>query len=155
MKDEENLEELLPHAPPMILLTGCAREKVETEADAWVDICPTSPFYDAAMEGVPGCVALEYMAQAMAIIVGFMRRRRGAAPKMGFVLGSRRMSIGIPAFRNGERYRVKAVCDYQDESFGSFDCSVEDSSGETVASARLTAFQPSGEMTEELMEKIQ
>ena len=155
MKTEESLEELLPQAAPMILLSGCEPERVENEADAWVDVSPSSPFFDAEVDGVPGCVALEYMAQSMALAVGFMRRRRGAPPKVGFVLGSRRMSIGIPVFRNGERYRVKAVCDYQDEAFGSFDCRIEDASGETVASARMTAFQPEGEIDEKLLESIQ
>ena len=107
MKNEESLEELLPHAAPMILLTGCEKESVETEANAWVDVSPSSPFFDASIGGVPGCVALEYMAQAMALVVGFMRRRRGAPPKVGFVLGSRRMSVKTPVFRDGERYLFK------------------------------------------------
>ena len=154
MKKEENLEELLPHAAPMTLLSGCMQGDDESEADAWVDVSPASPFYDASIGGVPGCVALEYMAQAMAAVAGLAHRRRGEQPKVGFVLGSRRMSIAIPVFRSGERYRVRAKCDYQDESFGSFDCKVEDPSGATVASARMTAFQPSGELTEEIMEKI-
>lgn len=155
MKNEERLEELLPQAAPMILLTGCEKESVETEANAWVDVSPSSPFFDASIGGVPGCVALEYMAQAMALVVGFMRRRKGAPPKVGFVLGSRRMSVKTPVFRDGERYKVKAVCIYQDESFGSFDCSIDDARGETVASAKMTAFQPDGEITEDVMERIQ
>jgi len=155
MKTEENLEELLPHAKPMILLSGCEPERSETEAVAWVDVSPASPFYDAAAGGVPGCVAIEYMAQAMAVLVGFMRRRRGGAPKMGFVLGTRRMSVRIPVFRSGERYRVKAECEYHDESFGSFACCVEDVAGATVASARLTAFQPRDGISEEMQEEFQ
>ena len=138
----------------MTLLSGCMQGDDEAEADAWVDVSPASPFYDASIGGVPGCVALEYMAQTMAVVVGLARRRSGEPPKVGFVLGSRRMSIAISVFRSGERYCVHAKCDYQDESFGSFDCKVEDSSGATVASARLTAFQPSGELTEEILEQI-
>ena len=138
----------------MTLLSGCMQGDDEAEADAWVDVSPASPFYDASIGGVPGCVALEYMAQTMAVVVGLACRRSGEPPKVGFVLGSRRMSIAISVFRSGERYRIHAKCDYQDESFGSFDCKVEDSSGATVASARLTAFQPSGELAEEIMENI-
>ena len=154
MKKEENPEELLPHAAPMTLLSGCMQGDDEAEVVAWVDVSTASPFYDASIGGVPGCVALEYMAQTMAAVAGLAHRRSGEPPKVGFVLGSRRMSIAIPVFRSGERYRVRAKCDYQDESFGSFDCKVEDSSGATVASARLTAFQPSGELAEEIMENI-
>ena len=139
---EVNMEELLPHRAPMVLLSGCSSQQDADAVDAWVDISPSSPFYMPAMNGVPGCVALEYMAQAMALCVGFFRRRKGLAPKLGFVLGSRRLSILVPCFRNGERYSVRAACVYEDESFASFKCSVSDAQGSVAAEAQLSAFQP-------------
>jgi hypothetical protein len=60
--------------------------------------------------------------------------------------------ISIPFFKNGERYRIQATCTYQDESFGSFDCTITDRSGCTVATAQMTAFQPEGDVTPEKLE---
>ena len=155
MQEIEELDSLLPHRRPMTMLVEALPEQEPGTAVAVADTSESCIFFDTAIGGVPVCAALEYMAQAMALVVGFMRRRRGAPPKVGFVLGSRRMSVKTPVFRDGERYKVKAVCIYQDESFGSFDCSIDDARGDTVASAKMTAFQPDGEITEDVMERIQ
>lgn len=152
MSENESLESLLPQANPMIVLSGYVPPENPDEVESWVDIDPSSPFFDRAEDGVPGCVALEYMAQTMALCIGFIRRSRGLAPKLGFVLGSRRLEIHIPFFRRGGRYRVRAVCTYRDESFGSFDCTVGDERGSVVAAAQMTAFQPPGEVTQEVLE---
>jgi predicted hotdog family 3-hydroxylacyl-ACP dehydratase len=152
MSENESLESLLPQAHPMILLSGYVPPEKPDEVESWVDIDPASPFFDLTADGVPGCVALEYMAQTMALCVGFVRRARGLEPKLGFVLGSRKLEIRIPFFVRGGRYRVRAVCTYQDESFGSFDCVVSDADGSVVAKAQMTAFQPPGEVTPEVLE---
>lgn len=143
------LAELLPQAAPMILLSGYEEPTADDSVSALVDVTEAAPFYERALGGVPACVTLEYMAQAMALLVGLTRRRRGQKPQLGFVLGSRRLEMRIPCFRAGERYRVAATCTYEDESFGSFDCVVTDGRGEEVARGTLTAFQPEGEMTPE------
>ena len=142
MTSEVNLAELLPHRAPMILLSGCCPQQAPDAVEAWVDISPSSQFYVPTMGGVPGCISLEYMAQAMALCVGFYRRRKGLAPQLGFVLGSRKLSVFVPCFLNGQRYSVRAACDYQDESFASFACSVSDARGTVVAEAQISAFQP-------------
>lgn len=154
MKSEESLAELLPHRAPMVLLSGCDAQQADDAVDAWVDVSPTSPFYVPAIGGVPGCVALEYMAQAMALCVGLDRRRNGLPPKLGFVLGSRRMRVSVPCFRSGERYSVRAVRTYHDESFASFACSVSDASGAVAAEAQLTAFQPVDDDSLDTMEEF-
>ena len=147
-----SLGELLPHRPPMVLLDGVEEPSVSGEVEAHVDVTAASPFYEAELGGVPACVALEYMAQTMALCVGLYRRDKGLDPKLGFVLGSRRLETRIPAFRDGERYRVRATCTYQDEEFGSFDCDIRDRADQVVASGRLTAFQPRDEFSPEKLE---
>ena len=139
------IDELLPQSAPMVLLSGYEEPPADAEpnaVEAFVDVTPHSPFFDAALGGVPSCVALEYMAQAMALCIGLLRRRTGLAPKVGFVLGSRRLELKAPAFAVGSRYRVRAACTFQDEAFGSFDCEVRDVAGAVVARGTLTAFQP-------------
>ncbi len=137
----------------MILLTDYAPPSEDGAVDAFIDVSADSPFFDASAGGVPGCVALEYMAQTMALCTGLHRRRRGLGPKLGFVLGSRRLEIGIPVFAPGSRYRVHVSCIYTDESFGSFDCEISDPSGATVARAQMTAFQPEDDLTPEKLKE--
>lgn len=154
MSAEDNLESLLPQAKPMVLLSGYTPPQDAHMVDAWVEVSPASPFYEIESGGVPGCVALEYMAQSMALCVGLLRRRNGLKPAIGFVLGSRKFAVTIPYFKSGERYDVHAENTYQDESFGSFDCVIRDAAGAVVASAQMTAFQPDGEMTSEKLEEF-
>lgn len=148
----------------MILLSGYSEPTEENVVEAFVDIDEKSPFYEVGLGGVPGCVALEYMAQTMALLVGLYRRRKGLPPQVGFVLGSRRLEVAVPCFVKGTRYRVRAKCTYQDEEFGSFDCEIRTADdgaareGEDgtmpVAKGTVTAFQPSGELTPEKMEEF-
>lgn len=145
------LTDLLPQAEPMILLSAYEEPTAEDSVTAFVDVGKESPFYEQALGGVPACVALEYMAQAMALLVGLVRRRKGLKPQLGFVLGSRKLEMRVPSFLDGRRYRVTATCTYEDESFGSFDCEIVDDGGALVAKGTLTAFQPEGETT---LEKI-
>ena len=79
--------ELLPQAAPMILLSGYEEPEGEESVVAFVNVGKTSPFYEQTLGGVPACVALEYMAQTMALLVGFRDRRRGVKPRIGFGTG--------------------------------------------------------------------
>ena len=148
------LSDLLPQAEPMILLSGYEEPAGEDSVVAFVDVGKASPFYEQTLGGVPACVTLEYMAQTMALLVGLRDRLRGQKPRIGFVLGSRKLETKIPCFCDGERYRILATCTYEDESFGSFDCTITDGRGETVATATMTAFQPEGEITTEKIKEF-
>lgn len=142
------------HRPPMSLLSGCKPAPAGEEVEAWVDITPDSPFYDAEGGGVPGCVALEYMAQAMAVLVGRARAAKGLPPTMGFLLGSRRLTVDIPFFASGARYTIKTSCPYWDDAFGSFDCRIEDAGGAVVAKAQVTAYLAEGMLPDQLEEPV-
>jgi len=148
------LSELLPQTGRMRLLSGYEPPVADDWVEAYVDVDSTSAFFERAVDGVPSCLALEYMAQTMALLVGLLRRRRQLPPKIGFVLGSRRLETKLSCFRRGERYRVTARCTYEDESFGSFDCTIVDASGLVVSTATLTAFQPEDDLTPERLKEF-
>ena len=141
LQGQASLDALLPQARPMILLSDYQPSDDPNTAVAFVEVTPESPFYDHAIQGVPSCVALEYMAQTMALCVGFHRRRRGLSPQVGYVLGSRRLELGLEKFARGATYAVTATCTFEDEEFGSFDCKIGDETGGLVAFATLTAYQ--------------
>ncbi len=136
---------LLAHRPPMVMLSEVVSLDAAGSARAVADVSDGSIFYDPELGGVPACAAIEYMAQTVALAVGAARRARRQGPKVGFLLGTRRMDVATPAFRCGARYEVSAKCAYADEEFASFDCEIVGPGGETVASASLTAFQPPGD----------
>ncbi len=153
-ENREELKTLLPHASQMLLLSGCEPETSPGMAVAWVEITDQSPFFLAELDGVPGCIAIEYMAQTMALHTGREKRRKGQRLKIGFVLGSRSLSVKVSAFRKGEKYRISAVCTYSDESFGSFSCKMEDGQGNVVASGEISAFQPDEDATPGMLKEF-
>ena len=103
-------------------------------------ISPRQLFFDG--EGVPSHVAIEYMAQTAAALVGLAARAKGEAPRPGLLLGTRRLELGLDRFRAGETYRISAHCAFEDEESAAFDCDIRDGRGTTVATASLNAYRP-------------
>ena len=137
------LEEVLPQKPPMILLSGYDPESLtEDGISAWVDISESSLFYEEELGGVPVSVAVEYMAQTVACYVGLAQISNHLPPKIGFLLGSRNISLKIPAFLKGERYRIESELLYEEDGFASFSVSILDKDGACVVKGNLNAFQP-------------
>ena len=142
MNANEELERLLPHRRPIIMLSELFPEEAHGVAEARLDTSADSLFYDPEIDGVPSPAALEFMAQTMAVAVGRERLRKGLDPAIGFVLGTRRMEVPGAGFSRDGRYVARAECTYTDGEFASFDCCIRDGEGAVVATATLTAFQP-------------
>ncbi|MDA8230041.1 MAG: hypothetical protein M0006_01745 [Magnetospirillum sp.] len=132
------VEALLPHAPPMVLLDealGYAQDRIRVAAA----IRPDHPF--ATPRGVPAHVGIELMAQACGAFAGAHALAAGGAPRLGFLLGTRRYQANDDWFRIGDRLEIWAQVAFRDEEMGVFDCRVE-RGGEVVAEAQLTVYQP-------------
>jgi 3-oxoacyl-[acyl-carrier-protein] synthase-1 len=137
------IADVLPHDPPMVLLTAYDPASYTGEGlSAYVDITAQSPFYDGALDGVPAVFALEYMAQTMAALVGLKRRRLRLGPRIGFVLGSRSLKVAVDRFAAGSRYRIDAQMCFTDGSFASFDVKISAPDGTVAAEGRINAFEP-------------
>ena len=110
---------------------------------AVVKITPESPFFVPG-GGVPSWVAIEYMAQAAAALVGRYDQLTapGAPPRPGFLLGTRRLSLDLERFEEGATYRIFAGENFSDGDAAAFECRISDSSGKVVSSAILNAFRP-------------
>jgi predicted hotdog family 3-hydroxylacyl-ACP dehydratase len=144
--------DLLPHAPPMVLLeevVGWDQGKVATA----LTIRSESPFF-ADGEGVPAYVGLEYMAQTCGVYAGIEAHNHARPVRLGFLLGTRNYHASKHWFRAGDRLVVEAVETFRQDGMGVFDCRITHE-GEEIASARLNLFQPeenlsgtSGEMAE-------
>ena len=131
-------ESLLPHKGPMVLLDDVL-EVSETLARAALRIGEDSPFYRPGL-GVPVWAGTEYMAQAVGLTAGFRARKAGHDVTIGFLLGTRRFTAHVPAFRLGTRLTVSASEVWQDGQMAVFDCRIEHE--KVLAEAQLNVFQP-------------
>lgn len=129
--------ELLPHAAPMILIDEVV-EAAEGRIAARLTLRPTSPFVED--DRVPALVAIEYMAQTIGAYAGLRARAAGGAPKIGFLLGTRELTLEVDAFAVGDELRIEARHVWGDDQIGSFQCEVL-RAGRTLASALVNVYE--------------
>jgi predicted hotdog family 3-hydroxylacyl-ACP dehydratase len=97
---------LVPHAGPMRLIARVlAHDESSTTCEVVVD--EQALFRDA--EGrIPSYLALEYMAQCVAAHAGLQARAAGESPRVGFLVGSRRLRLHCLDFGAEGRLEVRA-----------------------------------------------
>ena len=135
-----NVEQLLPHDHPMILVSGVKEfDKNLTKVISIVNINKDSLFFDPQIGGVPSYVSLEYMAQTIACLAGIYSLRMGIEPLKGFVLGTRKMILGIDRFVPGS-YEVYCEEMFHDKEFASFDCKLY-FEGQELASSLVNTYR--------------
>ncbi len=134
-----DIEQVVPHRGAMRLVDRLL-DWDDDRAVVEVTVPLDGMFHDD--EGVPAWVGVEYMAQAIAAWAGCQARARGEAPKIGFLLGTRRYSAGTGFFAPGMVLRVEVQCElFGDNGLGSFACRILHG-GETLASANVSVYQP-------------
>jgi len=134
--------EVIPHSGAMVLLSTIERHEGDTTAcSARVDHCGL--FVDAD-GNLPCWVGIELMAQCIAVHGGLTGRARGVPPRIGFLIGARRVNFHRPCFAAGQVVEVRATRVWGRElGMVVFDCSiVAHRSGELLADARLNCFLP-------------
>ena len=140
-----NISDLLPHRPPMQLIT--AVESVDFDKQtliARVDITKDDLMYDESIGGIPSWISLEYMAQAVGCFIGAADRENdpNAEPSVGFVLGSRKLSVNIPTYLVNQSYFVHVTSVFYDKNIANFDCQIYNSDNNLVASGAINVFRP-------------
>jgi len=135
----------VPHRGPLSLLDGVEHcDDLGIEARVRV---PVDGMF-VGDDGAPAWVGIEYMAQAVAAWSGARARAAGGAPKIGYLLGSRRYEAAVPVFPVGAELRVLAQCELMgDNGLGMFDCRIEHG-GRVLASGRLSVFEPPADSEE-------
>ena len=129
---------LVPHSGGMIFV-GEVLEHDETHTTCAIDV-GAGPF--CASDGSVGAwVGVEYMAQCVAAHGGLVARAAGEEPRIGLLLGSRRVTLHQPRYSRGERLiaRAKRVWGKED-GLVAFDCSLRGEDGGLLAEARLNCF---------------
>jgi predicted hotdog family 3-hydroxylacyl-ACP dehydratase len=134
------IEDLLPHAEPMILIDRLGAVN-QDQFEAFADINSASMF--ATKDGVPAYVGLEYMAQSIAAYAGWKALKNGGHVKEGFLLGSREVSFPKAYIPLG--LTLKIICQevLHDQEMAVFDCRIEDAQdGFSYGACKLNVFQP-------------
>ncbi|POZ61118.1 ApeP family dehydratase [Chromobacterium alticapitis] len=146
-----DIEFLVPHASDMSLLD---RVLAADDASLLAEVTPRAGQLFCRDGEIGSWVGIEYMAQAIAAWAGLRARQRGEAPKVGFLLGSRRYQTEVPAFALNAPLRVRIELQFlADNGLGQFECRI-DSAERCLATAQLKVFEPSdtGQFIEESMQ---
>ena len=81
------------------------------------------------------------MAQAIAAWNGYRAHLQNEKPKIGFLLGSRKLILNTSHFTIGDTLDVFGDCQYNDGEMASFSCWIE-CQKERIVEATLNVFQP-------------
>lgn len=146
---EEDIADFIPHRAPMVLLDkviSYQRDTLVTE----VTITTQSPYFDDRLQAVPNYVGIEYMAQSIAALAGVEAKLRNHKIRVGFLLGSRKLTLHAKQYHLGCSYRTHVKRLYQEGSgLAVFDCQIylmPDTGTELeqilVAEANVNVFQP-------------
>jgi predicted hotdog family 3-hydroxylacyl-ACP dehydratase len=127
------------HREPLLLLDTLVECDGDSTACEWT-VQEGDAFVDPG-KGVPAHVAVEHMAQCVAVHAGARAWVEGLGPPLGFLLGTRHFTAAIPYFVVGETYRATCMELIRDDSgMGSYECSVLRGE-EVVAAARLSVLE--------------
>lgn len=131
--------ELLPHAGAMVFLSRVLEHDGKRTVCA-VEIDRQELFREAD-GSIAAWIGVEYMAQCIATHAGLVARARQEAPRQGFLLGSRRVTLNVSRYHSGQQLRVSATHAWGGRAgMASFDCSIEGRLGNVLAEARLNCF---------------
>jgi 3-oxoacyl-[acyl-carrier-protein] synthase-1 len=117
--------EILPHTGSMVLLSRVLHH------DEGRTVCSVETgertFLCDANGDVGAWVGLEYMAQCVAAHAGLVGRASGEPPRIGLLLGSRRIIFHTPRFHSKKTLLITAQQVWgRGVGLVSFDCSVQD-----------------------------
>lgn len=143
------IERVLPHAGPAVLLSRVIAHEAEHT------VCGADAgrvrLYRGADGRVPSWVGIEIMAQCVAAHGGLRSLAKGERPRVGFLLGSRRVELRAAELPEGGELEVHARHLWGDQRMVSFDCTIRDPRGDaTLVSANLKAFVPDDRELERL-----
>jgi predicted hotdog family 3-hydroxylacyl-ACP dehydratase len=130
----------------MVVLTRVLRhDRDETVCAARIG--PDDVFATKSGE-VPALMGIEYMAQCIAAHAGLAGRASGELPRVGFLLGTRRVTFHVPRYRCGQQLSVTARRLWGGtQGLVAFDCRIDDvETGAVLAEGRLNCFTPGGDV---------
>lgn len=133
------MDRYLPHRGAMRLVERLVAHDAESVV---VETCVPSDGLFVDEDGTPAWVGVEYMAQAIAAWAGANARDRGEAPKLGFLLGTRRYTCTVGHFPHGTLLRIEARREILgDNGLAVFACRILSGESE-LAAALVSVYEP-------------
>ncbi len=134
-------EILLPHSGNMVLLDQVlSYDEHSLTAQAHIDA--NHILLPEHAQALPSYLGIEILAQAIGAWAGAHALDRGDKVRLGFLLGTRKLSISIPSIPLGTDLWVKIDLSWQDESgMGVFD-------GKLIAQQAIGAYPPNSTLLE-------
>ena len=149
MNNVKNLEKILPHKSPMLLLDEVVDYNIE---ERWlksaITVKENSLFYDKGLKGIDTAVGIEYMAQTIGCYAYF--RRKLKEPEIGFLLGTRLYNNATKVFELGKTYYILVKEVFLAEIFV-FECVIFNKENEEIASATINVYQDVDEKIKEMI----
>lgn len=137
---EKNLEKILPHNHPMILIDELLDVNLENNTvTASVTVTEDKVLYDKSLGGMSPLVGIEFMAQTAGCYAYYKNGQKD--PKIGYLLGSRLYKCNLDKFELGKTYVIKASQVFSDNELVSFDCFIYNDNVE-CAKATVNVYQP-------------
>jgi predicted hotdog family 3-hydroxylacyl-ACP dehydratase len=132
-----DIRQLVPHSGPMLLvdeLFGATDASLEAGCTVRDD-----GLFAIADGRIPAMVAVEYMAQAVAVFAGVRATTRGESIKPGLLLGARNFNSSAAYLSPGDRLRIFVTLVIESANgLAVFDCEI--TGPDLHASARLTVI---------------
>lgn len=132
-----NAADFIPHEKPMVFIDHVV-EIGDNFAIAELFIRPDLMFCEE--QGLPTWSSIELMAQTVSLYAGSQGGKLGQQPKIGFLLGTRKLHLPIPFFKMGETVTIRAEKQYLHEGLGQFACEIY-YQNHTI-SAMLSVYEP-------------
>ena len=138
--NEKNLEKILPHDYPMIVLDELLEVDMEKHVvTSSVTVREDKIFYDGTLGGISPLVGIEFMAQTIGCYAYFKNGEK--EPKIGYLLGSRAYKCDLEKFELGKTYTISANQVFSDNELVSFECFIYNNDVE-CANAVVNVYQP-------------
>lgn len=116
-----NAIDFIPHEKPMVFIDRIV-EIGDNFAIAELLICSELMFCEE--QGLPTWSSIELMAQTVSLYAGSHGGKLGQKPKIGFLLGTRKLHLPVPFFEIGETVTIRAEKQYLHEGLGQFACEI-------------------------------
>ncbi len=129
--------QFIPHQQPMVFVDHLI-EASDEFALAELNIRPELMFCEA--EGLPSWTSIELMAQTVSAYAGYKGQSTGQPPRIGFLLGTRKMQLPVPYFELGSVVRIRVEQSYLHQGLGQFNCEIQYK--EHSFTAMLSVYEP-------------
>lgn len=134
------LEKMLPHMPPMILVDRLISNHAHS-VTVGATIKNDYPFTSGA---IGTWIGLELIAQSAAVLSKLTKQASSDKASLGFLLGSRGFTAHIPEFTPGQKVLVEVELDPVGEGQATVNARgrVKDTYGQIICEGTLTLYEP-------------